>query len=240
MTLLSRGTVLRACAVLLGASAAWWTAQAAEPASAPVAGVTRSVEQGPRWQVLKPAEQQALSPLQKEWAGIGAERKKKWLEVAARLPSLSQGERERIQERMAEWARLSPEERGRARLQFQEVRQLSPQDRQERWEAYRALPEDQKKALAAKASSAPQGASSASGRPVAAVQDPRAAAPGTKQNRVNPSPGPTLVKAVEPTVVHAKPGATTPLVARPASPPAHHQPGQPAQRAAPAQPSAAR
>jgi hypothetical protein len=48
-------------------------------------------------------------------------------------------------------SRMSPAERGRARLQFQEARQLAPGDRQERWEAYQALPADQRQALARKA-----------------------------------------------------------------------------------------
>jgi len=65
-------------------------------------------------------------------------------------------ERQRIQERMSEWARMTPEERGRARLQFQEARQISPQQRQARWDAYLALPEEERRALATSATKVPQ------------------------------------------------------------------------------------
>ena len=43
---------------------------------------------GPPWVSLTPAQQSALAPLKKEWPAIDAARKQKWLEIAARLPSM--------------------------------------------------------------------------------------------------------------------------------------------------------
>lgn len=174
-------------------------------------------EQGPRWSSLTPSQQAALRPLQQDWASIDAGRKQKWLEVAQRLPGMSAADQERVRERMAEWARMSPAERGRARVQFQEARQWSPQERQSKWEAYQALPSDEKRALAEKAQ-APSPARVAAAKP--------AAGPQSKQNVV-PATAATAMRPVAPMVVQAGPGATTTLVSRPVKPPLHHQAGLP-------------
>jgi hypothetical protein len=170
----------------------------------------------PTWSSLTPAQQGALQPLQREWASIDPPRKEKWLELAGRFPSMPEAERQRVRERMADWARMTPAERGQARLQFQETRQFSPQDRQARWEAYKALPDDERRALAQKAKPAP--------KPPA----PEIRASGvTEKHAPNHPQGVAVAKPVAPTLVQAKPGASTSLItARPAAPPASH-PGLP-------------
>lgn len=182
----------------------------------------------PEWQSLTPAQRAALAPLERDWSSIDAARKEKWLDIAARFPSMSAAERQRIQARMTEWARLSPKERGEARLHYQELRQLSPAERQARWEQYQALPPDQRRELAARAApSAPERA---------APRAPRgaASAPVPKSNIVSAMPLPRApVKPVAPTVVQAKPGATTTLMSKPPAPPAHQQPGLPKVAATP-------
>lgn len=174
-------------------------------------------EAPPRWAALSAAQQQALAPLQSRWSGIDADRKQKWLQVAERYPRLSVAERERLQQRMAEWARLSPEQRARARLQFQETRRLPPEERQARWDAYQALSEDERRALAE--------------RPARPPAEARRDGSG-KRNIVQPVATPPR-KLVAPTVVRARPGATTSPVTRPAAPPAHHQAGLPKVAATP-------
>jgi len=152
----------------------------------------------------------ALAPLRKDWSAIDADRKRKWLEMAAKFPSMTPDDRSRVQDRMAEWARLSPAERGRARLQFQETRKLSPKDRQERWEAYQSLPAEQRQALdsAAVASHATKSAT------VGAQAAQSASASGAR--------------VVAPTMVQAQPGASTVLVSKtPTAPQVRPQPGQP-------------
>lgn len=161
---------------------------------------------GPTWSALTPAQQSALAPLKNDWPDIDVQRKQKWLEIAARFPSLPPEERQRIQQRMTEWSRMTPDERGRARLQFQEARQISPQQRQERWDAYMALPAEERRALAASARTVPK----------AAVADGSSAKPLQSGTKI-----------VAPTLVQAKPGASTTLISKPATPPAHAQAGQP-------------
>jgi Protein of unknown function (DUF3106) len=102
----------------------------AKPAAPPAAEVAKPA--GPSWNSLSANQRTALAPLERDWASIDADRKSKWLAIAARFPSMSVGDQQRAQERMAEWSRLSPAQRGQARLQFQEARQLSAEDRQAR------------------------------------------------------------------------------------------------------------
>lgn len=170
-------------------------------------------ERGPAWSELSLAHQSALAPLKQHWAGLDADRKAKWLVVAQRFPSLPQPERQRMQARMAEWAAMTPAERGRARRNFQEWRNLPHEDRQALWEAYRALPDEQKLELAQRA------------KPVVKVAEAASSVRGKRPVAVNPAPA--IVKPVSPTVVQARPGATTNLVTKAPSPPSHHQPGLP-------------
>lgn len=199
-------------------------------------------DSAPTWASLTPAQKQALAPLQREWATIDANRKQKWIEVAGRFPTLPAEERERIRDRMAAWAALSPAERARARQQFQEARQIPAEDRKSRWEAYRALPEEERRQLAAQAKPAqgarPSGspaAGAAAGRTAGATGANRSGvraeresvtAIAAKRNVVTPTTT-QRPRPVAPTVVQARPGATTMTMAQTPSPPAHHQPGLP-------------
>ncbi|WP_395700087.1 DUF3106 domain-containing protein [Aquabacterium sp.] len=198
----------------------------AQSASAPAAArngkLASSELGGPSWSSLTAAQRQALAPLERDWSGIDGQRKSKWLEIASRYASLPADEQRRLQARMTEWARLTPAERGRARLSFQEAKQLSPHERQTRWEAYQALPEDQRKALAARARRANPERGAERSRLGASA--PLAAVP--KQTGTN-APARAAVKPVAPTVVQAAPGATTTLMTRSPSPPPHQHPGQP-------------
>lgn len=193
---------------------------APNPSAAP-APPPNAAPGGPAWNSLSPAQQQALAPLQRDWPTIDANRKAKWIDVAARFPRMPAEERARIQARMTEWARLTPAERGRARLQFQEARQFPAEDRQARWEAYRALPEEKRAELARQSAKAPQKAASGA--------EPRAAAAaGGKRNVVAPTPqAAALSKPVSPTAIQGKPGATTTLVSQQPRMPVHQQAGLP-------------
>ncbi len=193
------------------------TAQVA-PASRPVSSVG-----GPAWATLTAQQQSALAPLKRDWQDIDPPRKQKWLEIAARFPAMPAEERQRVQERMTEWARMTPDERGRARLQFQEARQISPQDRQARWNAYLALPADERKALARSAGTVPDAAASAGKAPAAAAPQNQS----QKAVAANAPPAQAAPKSIAPTVVQAKPGASTTLISKMATPPPHAQAGMP-------------
>lgn len=191
-------------------------------AQSPAPAAQRRADQQPSWSALTPAQRAALAPLRQDWAGIDAARKQKWVEVAQKFPTLSQPERDRIQQRMAEWARMTPVERGRARLHFQESRLILPGERQALWEAYQALPQEEKQALAARAASPTPGAKLSPAR-----QQARPSEPVAKQNLVPGASGRGSTRPVAPTVVQARPGASTQLISRPPAPPVHHQAGLP-------------
>lgn len=163
-----------------------------------------------------------LAPLQRDWHTIDAPRKAKWLEMAARFPSMPAEERQRVQERMADWARMTPAERGRARLAFQESKQFTREQKQERWEAYQALPEAQRQALA------DRGKPAAEARKAGNTAQPLdKSVPKRTTDPLRPGAPTPPVKPVAPTIVQARPGATTTLMTRPAAPPTHQEPGQP-------------
>lgn len=189
-------------------------------------------EEGVRWQKLKPAQRDVLQPLQQEWPTIDPRRKQKWIELADRLRTMPPDERARVQERMADWARLTPSERGQARLHFEQAKQTPLPARRTLWEAYQALPDEQKKELAAKAAAAH--ATSIAHRSAAlgrhADHGEKAAATGASQGKSNLIQKPTFSAAprpIGPTVIQAAPGATTTLITRRAAPPPHQHVGLP-------------
>jgi hypothetical protein len=177
------------------------------------------VQGGPTWSSLSAAQRTQLAPLEHDWAGIDPQRKQKWLEIAARMPNMPADERQRMQARMHEWAKLSPQERGEARLRYQETRQITPEERQQRWEAYQALSPEERQHLAERARPP--------STPSARTSSPAGGGAAAKSNIV-PNPAEAAKPAaVGPTFVQGKPGATTTLITRRPAPPAHQQTGLP-------------
>lgn len=203
-----------AAALVLSVAVLAFGAAIAQGAAPPAA----ATEAPPRWSALTPAQRAALQPLQSEWRDLDASRKQKWLMLSQRYATMPEVERRRLQERMAEWARLSPADRGRARENYQALRTLPAEERQALWEAYQALPPERKIELAERRAAAAR-------RPTPV--DAKAAKPNGKRNIVPPSTPQLAARPVTPTMVQARPGATTKLVTRPNEPPAHNQPGLP-------------
>lgn len=216
----------------------WTGGQSMAAPPAPTYGATPPVsaadtERGPKWTALSGAQQLALKPLERDWRGIGPDHKQKWLEIAAQFPALSADERQRVQARMAEWAMLTPQQRGAARLQFKQAQQLAPSNRQARWEAYQALPEEEKKQLASRAAPA---ASTGSALRRSRLSQTGGASPSDVQAKSNVIVVPEAsrpVRSVAPTLVQAPTGATTTLISKRAAPPVHEQAGLPKITASP-------
>lgn len=196
-------------------------AQAAIPASSPGAQKPRVQAPGATaWSSLTPAQQRMLGPLQREWSSIDSDQRSKWLDLAARLPTMSEADQQRVRARMVQWARMSPRERAQARAQFQEARQLNPRERQQRWEAYQALPEERRRELAASRKGPDR------------IRQRAEDGAGAKSSVVKPAQ-PTAPTTVSPSVVRGGPGATTRLVTVPDDPPLHQQTGVPKMPAIP-------
>lgn len=146
-----------------------------------------------QWTKLTSAQQSFLAPLKSDWSQLEPAQQLKWQEVAVRAPAMPASERDRVQERMGEWARLTPAQRTQARLQFQEVRQVPQDERQARWQAYQALSEAERQQLSQRAQPA---AGKASGPVRTVVVRPPATSASAPQ-------------AVTPILLQARPGATT-------------------------------
>ena len=212
-----------ACALVALGLASGGLSAMAQPRVPGPAGA--SVESGPAWSRLSAQQRTALAPLEHDWASIDAPRKQKWLDIAARFDRMSPDERGRVQQRMSDWVRLSPRQRNEARQNYQGAKALSAEERQARWQAYKDLPEDQKRGLAAQA----KGPQQPNARPGSTA---KAGAP-----KVNTVPNPLLearqAKPVAPSVVQGRPGATTRLLTTKPAPPMHQQPGLPKVAATP-------
>ena len=202
---------------------------AASPRS-PTVRQAAKPEEGPRWQKLGSRQRDALKPLQQEWSDIDASSKLKWMQLADRMPEMHPEERSRIQARMADWAKLTPAERGQARLRYQEAKQVPLSDRRSRWDAYQALSAEQKHELAARAAAARKAPSTARrGEEGAAGRFDRPGRGGTQaKSNIVPNPAYSAPpRPIGPTVIQAAPGATTTLITRRPTPPAHQQTGLP-------------
>nr|WP_315196301.1 DUF3106 domain-containing protein [uncultured Aquabacterium sp.] len=192
---------------------------------------------GHEWSTLTAAQRQALAPLAAQWPQMPASSREKWVVVARRFDQLSPQEKARIQERMTQWAALPSHQRGEARLRFQQSRQLPADQRQQKWEQYQALSDEDKRDLGrqAKRRSQPVALSDSVAGPREAGQAyhaKRSTQASDAPRKSNVVPNTVTATATRPTVVApalVKPGAgaTTNLVTRAPSPPLHQQAGLP-------------
>lgn len=151
---LACGAAAAADAELSGQPQPQLLAQApARPAPVRVAQANKP-EATPTWAELTPQQQQALAPLAGTWRTLGKTHKRKWLALSANYPAMPADEQARLHSRMGEWAALTPQQRTQARLNFAESKAVSRRDRKAKWEAYQALPPEEKRKLAAGARAA--------------------------------------------------------------------------------------
>jgi Protein of unknown function (DUF3106) len=105
---------------------------------------------GDAWAKLTPDQKSILAPLQQEWDKLDPERRKHWIGLTARYPSLPPDRQQRIQQRMHEWVSLTPEQRAQAIERYKRMKQLPPEKHDQlhqRWREYQALPEEQRQKL---------------------------------------------------------------------------------------------
>lgn len=136
-----------------------------QQSAASTATAKTSGAQASNWNRLSSSEKQALAPLAGSWAAMSSAQQRKWMEVSRNFSSLPAAEQAKMQQRMREWVALSPQERAQARLNFgktvEVARELSPAEKLAKWQAYQALPPEQRQKLADQAKAKPQGAAPA-------------------------------------------------------------------------------
>lgn len=145
-----------AAALTLGCA---FTAVSAQPSAGPITKAPQpAVEAGPRWAELSADQKHTLAPLEPSWDSLEAVRKRKWMALAQTYPKMTPVEQAKLQTRMAEWAALSPRQRAVARLNYSETKKVPASDRAANWDAYQALPPEDRQRLAAQAAKAHKGA----------------------------------------------------------------------------------
>lgn len=177
-------------------------------ARTPVASGTAlqpQIESGPGWETLNTSQKLALYPLAERWALISEAQKRRWLTLASNYSSLSEEEQKKFHDRITDWASLSAQQRNQARLNYAVTNRLARDDKRAQWEAYQALSEEERSALAARAVPKPAGAATAL-RPVS----PKKLAQVPAATEANPS-RPNAPK-IPPVAEH------TPRVAAPVTP----------------------
>jgi len=120
-----------------------------------------ATESGPGWGTLNTAQKLALYPLAERWALISEAQKRRWLDLATNYPNLSEEEQRKFHDRITDWASLSAQQRNQARLNYAVTKRLAGDDKRAQWEAYQALSDEERKALASKAAPNPHGAAPA-------------------------------------------------------------------------------
>lgn len=108
-------------------------------------------ESHPTWAELNPQQQEALAPLAGTWRTLSEAHKRKWLALSRNYHSLPAAEQARLHSRMGEWANLSPQQRTIARMNYAATQAVPANDKKAKWEAYQALPAEEKRKLATRA-----------------------------------------------------------------------------------------
>ena len=146
-----------------GAEAAVANPNSVRPQSTSNAATTAAlqVESGPGWGTLTTPQKLALYPLSERWAHISETQKRRWLTLAANFPTLSPEEQKKFLDRITDWASLSAQQRNQARLNYAVTNRLARDDKRAQWEAYQALSDSERRALAARAAPKPTGAATA-------------------------------------------------------------------------------
>lgn len=200
-------------ATVVAAAAPGKGAESASPGpggTATTPDAARAAQARGPWSRLPEEIQVVLAPLQEDWPELTVDQRQKWYDLAQRFRSFPPDEQQRVQARMADWARMTPAERGVARLNFQEIRQISQKERLERWEAYQGLEQEERRqwterAQASTAVSASPRRSETSGGPVPKSSGATSEALAAVASQARPAGA---------TVVQAPLGATTLFVSR--------------------------
>jgi hypothetical protein len=112
------------------------------------AAVPAQAGEQPDWQQLSAAQRDVLAPLGGDWNHLDDDRRRKWLELAQRFPSMTPHEQARMRARMSYWSSLTPEERVEARERYKRLQAMPPDQREalaRKWEAYESLSREERK-----------------------------------------------------------------------------------------------
>ena len=75
-----------------------------QPAKPAAAKKKRAAASGPAWAELTADQQMILAPLKADWASLEPDRRRNWIGIANRYPTMDAKRQERVQRRMQRWA----------------------------------------------------------------------------------------------------------------------------------------
>lgn len=125
----------------------------AATASHQAAGKVSPASTGPQWGQLTPMQRQALAPLGAQWGALTSQQQSKWIALSKNFTQLPVEAQITMHSRMADWVDLSPQQRNVARLNFNQFQNLPKEDKKAKWEAYQALPKEERRLLSASTAS---------------------------------------------------------------------------------------
>lgn len=99
------------------------------------------------WHQLTSQQKLALAPLGAQWSALTPQQQSKWLAISHNFAQMSVAEQITMHDRMSDWVALSPQQRNLARLNFNKLQALPKEDKKAKWEAYQALPTEEKRLL---------------------------------------------------------------------------------------------
>lgn len=99
------------------------------------------------WPNLSAPQQQALAPLAVEWTKMSDLQKEKWLVISKKYAQMKPEEQQRLHDRMRDWVKLTPAQRSAARTNYARAKKLDTEEKNEQWNKYQQLPDEQKKKL---------------------------------------------------------------------------------------------
>lgn len=143
----------------------------------------------PKWIELSTEQQRVLAPLSGEWDKLEPWRRKKWVDIAKRYPSMKPEEQQRVQRRMRDWATLTPQQRKAVREQYKDMKKAPPEQKaviKQKWQEYKDLPEDEKKRLKAQAAAKPA-AKTGVAKPLTSTLAPQSAVASTPPTPTAPA-----------------------------------------------------
>ncbi|MGD9945408.1 MAG: DUF3106 domain-containing protein [Burkholderiaceae bacterium] len=101
----------------------------------------------PLWSELSRAQQAVLAPFAEQWNSWPTQEKLNWVSLADRVPKMKPAARQKLDQRIREWAQLTPEQRRLARQNYRLAKRLSPDERLAQWERYQQMTPEQQSVL---------------------------------------------------------------------------------------------
>lgn len=106
------------------------------------------VAQNTAWKNLTPSQQRSLAPLAQDWDSLSPDRQQKWMVISNKFQKMNPEQQKRVQEKMDAWVKLTPKERTAARENYLRSNKLEADQRNQQWQQYQQLPEEQRAQLA--------------------------------------------------------------------------------------------